>query len=474
MAYHSALCDILVDEAQLEQFALVAKDSAFRHGLLMRTKEDPNSPEVLSYAPFTLFPSPIPKSIYEQAKLLQRDFNLLVEKITQDSKFLEQALASIIKVDHFIARLFEIYRKTLQKGISSPITIGLIRSDYMFLCGEEGVTSLKQIEFNTISVGGGGLASQVPAVHRHILKVAGIHNVNIMDNNCIAILAGAIEKAWSLYGSQGSIIMFLVEDIQMNIYDQRLIENELWSRNIPVIRRRFEDISKRGHLDEEKRLFIDGQEVGLVYYRYGYLPQQYIEKDWEALLMMEQSRAVKCPNIGAHLAGIKKVQQELARPGVLEHFFPGDPEAVSRIRSVFAGLYSLDLGNEGDQALDMAFADPDQFVLKPQREGGGNNIYGDDICHVLSKVEQSLERTAFILMEKIRPQPVRNCILRRGTLLKIQPCINELGMFGVYVRHGTEMTLNEFAGHLLRTKNSEHNDGGLMAGVAALDSPYLV
>ncbi|MBN3293122.1 GSHB synthetase, partial [Polypterus senegalus] len=275
MAYHSALSDIVVDEAQLEQLAFVAKDSAFLHGLLIRTKEDPNSPEVLSYAPFTLFPSPVPKSVYEQAKLLQRDFNLLVDKITQDSKFLEQALA------------------------------------------------------------------------RHILKVAGIHDVNIMDNNCIAVMAGAIEKAWSLYGSQG---------------------------NIPVIRRRFEDISKRGHLDEEKRLFLDGQEVGLVYYRYGYLPQQYTEKSWEALLMMEQSRAVKCPNIGTHLVGIKKVQQELARPGVLEHFFPGDPEAVSRIRSVFAGLYSLDLGNEGDQAQAMAFADPDQFVLKPQREGGGKEM----------------------------------------------------------------------------------------------------
>ncbi|XP_039590575.1 glutathione synthetase-like [Polypterus senegalus] len=281
---------------------------------------------------------------------------------------------NIIKVDPFIARQFEIYRQTLQKGFSSPINIGVIRSDYMFLCGEEGVASLKQIEFNTVAVAGGGLASQLPAVHRHILKVAGIHDVNIMDNNCIAVMAGAIEKAWSLYGSQGSIVMFLVEDIQMNIYDQRLIENELWSRNIPVIRRRFEDISKRGHLDEEKRLFLDGQEVGLVYYRYGYLPQQYTEKSWEALLMMEQSRAVKCPNIGTHLVGIKKVQQELARPGVLEHFFPGDPEAVSRIRSVFAGLYSLDLGNEGDQAQAMAFADPDQFVLKPQREGGGKEM----------------------------------------------------------------------------------------------------
>ncbi|XP_039599419.1 glutathione synthetase-like, partial [Polypterus senegalus] len=93
MAYHSALSDIVVDEAQLEQLAFVAKDSAFLHGLLIRTKEDPNSPEVLSYAPFTLFPSPVPKSVYEQAKLLQRDFNLLVDKITQDSKFLEQALA---------------------------------------------------------------------------------------------------------------------------------------------------------------------------------------------------------------------------------------------------------------------------------------------------------------------------------------------------------------------------------------------
>lgn len=30
----------------------------------------------------------------------------------------------------------------------------------------------------------------------------------------------------------------------------------------------------------------------------------------------------------------------------------------------------------------MALDAPERFVLKPQREGGGNNLYGEDIRHV--------------------------------------------------------------------------------------------
>lgn len=59
--------------------------------------------------------------------------------------------------------------------------------------------------------------------------------------------------------------------------------------------------------------------------------------------MMERSCAVKCPNISTHLTGTKKVQQELARPGVLESFFPDEPETVTQIRATFAGLYTLDM-----------------------------------------------------------------------------------------------------------------------------------
>lgn len=59
--------------------------------------------------------------------------------------------------------------------------------------------------------------------------------------------------------------------------------------------------------------------------------------------MMERSLAAKCPDIHTHLVGAKKVQQVLARPGVLERFFPDQPEVVEQIRATFAGLYTLDL-----------------------------------------------------------------------------------------------------------------------------------
>lgn len=114
--------------------------------------------------------------------------------------------------------------------------------------------------------------------------------------------------------------------------------------------------------------------------------------------MMERSLAAKCPDIHTHLVGTKKVQQVLAKPGVLEKFFPDQPQVVEQIRATFAGLYTLDMvrkchksniteihvrtfvisvhccylqGPEGDKSVAMALAEPDRFVLKPQREGGG-------------------------------------------------------------------------------------------------------
>jgi glutathione synthase len=57
--------------------------------------------------------------------------------------------------------------------------------------------------------------------------------------------------------------------------------------------------------------------------------------------MMEISQAVKSPSIHYHLAGTKKVQQELAKPGILEKFL-GDKAQMESVRDIFTGLYSLD------------------------------------------------------------------------------------------------------------------------------------
>lgn len=469
--------EVMMNTALIGELADVAKDAALVHGILMRIKETPNSSELVTYAPFTLFPTPVPRSLFLQALAVQTHYNTLVDRICQDVDFLQEALASTIAVDDFTARLFKIHQQILKEGRSQSITLGLNRSDYMLDQGEDGTPSLKQIEINTFAASFGGLSSRTPDVHRHVLKVAGRleESQRVLDNNPAAGLARAIATAWELYGSDRAVVMFLVEDTQRNIFDQRYIEYELWKRNIHTIRRRFDDVSKTGSLDQDKRLFVDGNEVAVVYFRNGYMPQNYTsEQTWDARLMMERSLAVKCPDISSHLAGTKKVQQVLARPGVLERFFPGQPEVVEQVRATFAGLYTLDMGPEGDKTVEMALAAPDRFVLKPQREGGGNNIYGAEICQVLEGVKQSSERMAYILMDKIQPAPVQNYLLRRDAPLKISNCLSELGVFGAYVRKGESMVMNECVGHLLRTKSSEHEDGGVAAGVAVLDNPLLV
>ncbi|CAH2292572.1 glutathione synthetase [Pelobates cultripes] len=468
--------DIFSNKEVLEEIAPIAVDKALLMGVLIRTKDNPNSSDVVNFTPFTLLPSPVPKALFEQAKSVQEDFNLLVDRISQNPSFLEQVLSSTIKVDDFIERLFKIHKHVQDEGLAQSVFLGINRSDYMFDFSEDGTTSLKQIEINTIAASFGGLSSRTPAVHQHVLKTLGKTEEasKILPNNPSHGIARGIAKAWELYGSEKAVVMFLVETTQRNIFDHRYIENELWDRNIRVIRRRLRDVLERGSLNADKALIVDGYEVAVAYFRTGYMPQDYEDKDWEARLLMERSKAVKCPDVATQLVGTKKVQQELSRPLTLEKFLLDRREATARIRETFAGLYTLDIGEEGDKTVEIAIANPDQFVLKPQREGGGNNIYGEEIKEVLEKVKDSIERTSFILMDKIRPRPLKNCLLKAGGQIQISECISELGMFGVYVRQGKQVVMNEGVGHLLRTKATEHEDGGVAAGVAVLDNPYLV
>lgn len=95
-------------------------------------------------------------------------------------------------------------------------------------------------------------------------------------------------------------------------------------------------------------------------------------------MLVERSTAIKCPSIYYHLAGTKKVQQVLAHPETLKRFV-SDGSKISLIKEIFTGLYSLDKNEEGEAAVRMVLDNPEKYVLKPQREGGGNNVYGSDI-----------------------------------------------------------------------------------------------
>lgn len=82
----------------------------------------------------------------------------------------------------------------------------------------------------------------------------------------------------------------------------------------------------------------------------------------------------------------------------------------------------------------MAIKTPERFVLKPQREGGGNNVYGEEIRDAVMKMKNSKERSAWILMDRITPPLQSNYMIRPGQDIK-EPVdlVSELGIFGVII-----------------------------------------
>lgn len=52
--------------------------------------------------------------------------------------------------------------------------------------------------------------------------------------------------------------------------------------------------------------------------------------------------------------------------------------------------------------------------------------------------------------------------------------INSIRIILFYSRDDNEIMLNEQVGHILRTKASNEDEGGIVAGIGALDSPYLI
>ncbi|VDK30571.1 unnamed protein product [Dibothriocephalus latus] len=99
--------------------------------------------------------------------------------------------------------------------------------------------------------------------------------------------------------------------------------------------------------------------------------------------MLERTLAIKCPTIAELLANTKLVQTALAQPNVLKRFFGDDTDRINNLTSTFARqtFLSTDFELASKAEIDAIVSDcmqnPSNYVLKPQREGGGNNIFGE-------------------------------------------------------------------------------------------------
>ncbi|KAK9146774.1 hypothetical protein Sjap_006677 [Stephania japonica] len=407
------------------------------------------------HAPFSLLPVNFPESHWRQACELAPIFNDLVDRVSLDGKFLQEALARTKKVDAFTRRLLEIHSKMLEMNKKEELVLGLHRSDYML---DERTKNLLQIELNTISSSFAGLSCVVSELHRTLLNQYGkyveLDFNRVPQNTAVTEFAKALAQAWKEYSNSRAVVMIVVQSEEHNI----------------TIRRTLAEIDSEGQLLPDGTLLVDGCAVAVIYFRAGYAPNDYpSESEWRARLLMEQSSAVKCPSISYHLTGTKKIQQELAKPNILERFLENKDD-IAKLRKCFAGLWSLDDSNIVKEAIKR----PELFVLKPQREGGGNNIYGNDVREILMKLqkEDSEELNAYILMQRIFPV-VSSALLVREGISHQEETISELGIYGAYLRNKDKVIMNDHCGYLVRTKVSSSNEGGVAAGFAVLDSIYV-
>ncbi|GJP55960.1 hypothetical protein CLOM_g14998 [Closterium sp. NIES-68] len=440
-------------------------------------------------APVTLLPTPFPANLFHRAVELAPLFNDLVDAVSQDADFLQSTLASAGRSDSFTAGLLQIHAEILKRGIQQPIRLGMHRSDYML----DTVTgSILQVELNTISSSFPGLTSRVTDLHRHMVGMygekAGLSVDAVPVNTAATDMADALAAAWREYGDESSLVLMVVQKPERNMYDQHCLSQHLWQRHgIRVLRRSLQEVQQQGAITDTLDLRVDGHRISVVYYRAGYGPSDYpTDLEWQARLLLERSSAVKCPTISYHLAGAKKIQQQLAQPGVLERFV-ADETSLRTMRQCFAGLWSLE-GEEGTGEGDdgtarsaiiaEAIREPAAFVLKPQREGGGNNIYDEEISRKLTELTAAgeagkQELAAFILMQRLFP-PMHRSVLIRCCHHSWNDTLSELGIYSTYLRNGDKVVINSAAGHLLRTKTATSNEGGVASGFAVLDSPYLV
>lgn len=354
--------------------------------------------------------------------------------------------------------------------------------------------TVKQVEFNTIASSFGGLSSQVCALHKHLLSIDAypestssiITDKSLPQSSSAKSLASGLGVAHKAYGASTTglptCVIFLVQDPERNVFDQRHVEEALNTGPIPArtFRLPFDRVLQDTKLDSNRKLIYTPPqsphkqyEVSVVYFRAGYAPSEYNgQKDWDARLHIERSAAIKCPNILTHLAGSKKVQQVLATPHSphLKRFLPDDAQA-SKLQQTFAPIYPLDKTEAGLEARKLA-TDPataEHYVLKPQREGGGNNVYRKDIPDFLKTLPET-HWPAHILMEMIEPPAQSNVIFRNGELQQGE-VICELGVYGVCLWKSAgdgkrEILENCQAGYLLRTKGAGSSEGGVAVSLS--------
>ncbi|KAH9889630.1 glutathione synthetase [Xylariomycetidae sp. FL2044] len=499
-------------DARLEEIIAELEDYQISHGSLLKIPRGVSDIEstVAIARPIgvSVVPTAFPRQLFETALRIRGLFDKLYIKLAESDSWLEGVVSELRNTDDFANKLWTIWERVRDEGEVQPWRCGIFRSDYMIhneAADDDGENQkgrfdltpaqLKQVEFNTYSCAGASHATIVADMHRY-LATKGVYGLDRIHparlprrTSSIRSIAELLSAANRAYGAPVSkakrtAVLMTVQPFNVNICDERPIEYALSELENPVslYRIQFSDeVIERCSLGPNRELLLmtpgseELVEVSVVYQRAGYDAHEYSRQGVEARYMLERSRAIKCPTLLSHITGFKKVQQELTQPGTLEQWLSA--EESRSIRQTFMPMYPLDNSAEGIKGRRLAITNAKDYILKPSREGGGNNLYGESIPGFLHTLPRDQWKN-YVLMERIK-SPSTKGILISPAMVHRGPVVSELGTLSMCLwkrvpeEQATEIIMNSGGGWTFKTKPVDVEEMSVVKGYGCFDSPYF-
>uniref|UniRef100_A0A183C256 Glutathione synthetase n=1 Tax=Globodera pallida TaxID=36090 RepID=A0A183C256_GLOPA len=475
-------------EKELHELTQFTIEWAHNNGLILRASEYKTTSDIAEFAPVSLFPSPFPHQAFDQIVAVHTAMQLLYFRVGNDLEFLLNAYNDVIETDRHIREMVKIVREAHEEGIKQPITLLIMRADYMLNSLKDSENDneqqqqleVKQIEVNTGAILALGIDHRTTELHRQVLKRAGLNTSNSPDNVGDSNLAESLFMAWKAFDNPKALMVFYVSAFSPYKFDLHQLARKL--KRLSNDQMDIEHVSLKDgptqlQLGDDFSLLLNGKVVGVIYSCISALGTVLPAELLEVRRTIERSTAIKAPSLAHAISSSKKIQQLLAMPGAVERFFPdpADADKVAAIRETFAELWGLDKNDDATERLiENAIEHPEKYVLKPNRECGGNNFYDEKLADKLRSLPQN-ERVSYILMQKLNPTTFKNYFLRPFHEPKLSTVVGELGIYGTLMGNILDGSVqhNVQSGHLLRTKLAGVNEGGISVGTGVGDSPYL-
>ncbi|KAL5255862.1 hypothetical protein ACHWQZ_G011184 [Mnemiopsis leidyi] len=437
----------------------------------------------------TAAPTPVNLNDYEAVERLQPELNLILDRLSKDKEIILRELSPIAEHDPLAKGLLEIYRE-LPESHKDKIILSLNRHDYMYAAPDHTDKNaflhgqFKLVEYNCIAASLAALTEEVYFYHRTLLNKLNVETsqFNHKVNNVRGFSEG-LKTGYQLYNDRykcnGTCVLILVETDPhgFNYFDQQLLLNCLEKQGVPTLRYSAQQLVDRGRV-VDGRYYVDDKEVAVIYFRSMYDPVHFKSRDfWTARRDMEFSAAVTVPSVRHQIVNMKLFQMLLSRRSFLQKY-TSSPELTEEVLSLFCETLPLNLDEEGDRNAQLGIDHPAEYVLKPQREGGGNNMWDQEMKQKLISLKGNPARAQFILMKKIRPPIRKNKFVKRGVITEELDTVSEFGYYSVYCTNVSDnedkVISNRVVGPLVRTKSATENEGGVAVGISAIDSPFFV